>query len=113
MSASLPWMFVAALLGGVVTLGLAFVAWRLWGARALDAKLASVQDEFERHAKAGVLAAGQELLPALREQVRLGFEDALRGSKVAGLAEGTAKVVAGSADLLVDGLGNLFGLKKK
>lgn len=113
MNALLPWIFASALLGALLTLGLALLAWHWWGARRLDAKLAQVQDEFERHVKAGVLAAGEELLPALREQVRLGFEDALKGSKVAGLAEGTAKVVAGSADLLVDGLGNLFGLKKR
>jgi len=113
MIALLPWMFAAALLGGALTLGLAWLAWRLWGARRLDEKLAQVQEEFESHVKRGVLAAGEELLPALREQVRLGFEDALKGSKVAGLAEGTAKVVSDSADLLVDGLGNLFGLRKK
>lgn len=113
MTALLPWIFAVALLGGAITLGLAALAWRFWGQRRLDARLARIQEEFEQHVKRGVLAAGHELLPALREQVRLGFEDALKGSKVAGLAEETAKVVAGSADLLVDGLGNLFGLKKK
>lgn len=96
-----------------VTLGLAWIGYRLWGQRRVEAELARIQDEFERRVKAGVLAAGEELLPALREQVRLGFTDALRSSRAAGLAEGTAKVVADSADLLVDGLGNLFGLKKK
>jgi hypothetical protein len=63
--------------------------------------------------RAGVLAAGTDLLPALREHVKLGFQDALKGSAAAGIAEGTAKIVSGSTDLVTDALSNLFGLKKK
>lgn len=113
MAGMIAWLFAAALLGALATAALAAAVHRLWLAPRLEARLAAMQDEFERRVKTGVLAAGQELLPALREQVALGFQDALRSSKAAGLAEGTAKVVTGSADLLVDGLGNLFGLKKK
>jgi hypothetical protein len=96
-----------------VTLALAWLAFRFWARPRLAAELEASQQEFERRVKAGVLAAGHELLPALREQVRLGFEDALKGSHAVNIAEGTAKIVSGSADLLVDRLGNLFGLKKK
>jgi hypothetical protein len=106
-------LMTAAVLGGLVTLVLAWLWYRIWGERRLDARLVQVQGEFERHVKQGVLAAGHELLPSLREQVRLGFEDALKGSHAANIAEGTAKIVAGSTDLLVDSLSNLFGLRKK
>lgn len=107
------WIFVAALSGSLFTLALAFLIYRLWGERRLDAELERIQQEFEKHVKAGVLAAGHELLPAFREQVTLGFTDALKSSHAAGIAEGTAKIVSGSTELLVDSLSNLFGLKKK
>jgi hypothetical protein len=107
------WLLAAALLGSGLTLGLALLWYQVRGRRRLDAALLKVQAEFEEHVRRGVLAAGEQLLPALREQVKLGFQDALKGSHAAGIAEGTAKIVAGSTDLLVDGLSNLFGLKKK
>lgn len=106
-------MLASAVLGGATALALAWLWYRLWGARRLDAALVRIQAEFEQHVKRGVLAAGEELLPALREQVKLGFQDALKGSHAATVAEGTAKIVTGSTDLLVESLGNLFGLKKK
>lgn len=106
-------LLVAAVLGGAMALVLAWLWYRLWGARRLDAALVRIQAEFEQHVKRGVLAAGEELLPAFREQVKLGFQDALKDSHAATVAEGTARLVAGSADLLADRLGNLFGLKKK
>ena len=113
MNSFVLWMLASALLGSGFTLGLALLWYRLSGERRLDAALARIQAEFEQHVKRGVLAAGQELLPAFRDNVRLGFEDALKGSHAANIAEGTAKIVAGSTDLLVDSLSNLFGLKKK
>jgi hypothetical protein len=113
MNSFLPWMFGTALLSSALTLALAALWYRAAGRFQLDAQLVKVQQEFEQHVKRGVLAAGEELLPALREQVRLGFQDALKGSHAAGIAEGTAKIVTGSTDLLVDSLSNLFGLKKK
>lgn len=106
-------MLGTALLSSAFTLGIAWLWYRGAGRDRLDLELVRVQQEFEKHVKAGVLAAGHELLPALREQVRLGFEDVLKGSRAAGIAEGTAKIVTGSTDLLVDSLSNLFGLKKK
>lgn len=110
-----PYLLVlaAALAGAVTTLGLVAVWYRVWGARRLQAELVRIQDEFEQRVRRAVLGAGQELLPALREQVKLGFQDALKGSHAAGIAEGTAKIVTGSTDLLVDSLTNLFGLRKK
>lgn len=113
MTSLMAWMLASAAAGAAVTLGLALLWYRLWGERRLDAALVRIQDEFEQHVKRGVLAAGEELLPSLREQVKLGFQDALKDSHAAGIAEGTAKIVSGSTELLVESLGNLFGLKKK
>lgn len=113
MDSMLMWVIVAALTSSVLTLALAALAWRAWARPRLDAQLVQLQDTFEQRVRSGVLAAGRELLPALREQVKLGFQDALKDSHAAGIAEGTAKIVSGSAELLADGLNNLFGLKKK
>ena len=113
MSSMLTWVVVAALAGSVVTLALAWGVYRVWGRAQLDAELVKIQAEFERHVKRGVLEAGEQLLPAFREQVRLGFQDALKQSHAAGIAEGTAKIVSGSTELVMDSLSNLFGLKKK
>ena len=106
-------IIVTALASSALTLGLGWLAYRAWGRSRLDAELLKVQDAFEQRVRSGVLAAGRELLPALREQVTLGFQDALKDSHAAGIAEGAAKIVSGSTDLLADGLSNLFGLKKK
>jgi hypothetical protein len=113
MASMLVWVIVTAVASSALTLLLAWLAYRGWAQPRLDARLLQLQDTFEQRVRAGVLAAGQELLPALREQVKLGFQDALKDSHAAGIAEGTAKIVAGSTDLLVDSLNNLFGLKKK
>jgi hypothetical protein len=113
MTSMLTWMVVTALASSVLTLALGWLAYRAWAQPRLDAELLKIQEAFEQRVRSGVLGAGRELLPALREQVKLGFQDALKDSHAAGIAEGAAKIVAGSTDLLADGLGNLFGLKKK
>lgn len=113
MTSMLIGVAVTALASSALTLLLGWLGYRAWAQPRLDAELLRLQDAFEERVRAGVLAAGRELLPALREQVKLGFQDALKDSHAAGIAEGTAKIVTGSTDLLVDGLSNLFGLKKK
>jgi hypothetical protein len=113
MNSMLIWVVVAALSSSMLTLALGWLAYRVWVRPQLDAELVRIQAEFERHVKRGVIEAGEQLLPAFREQVRLGFQDALKQSHAAGIAEGTAKIVAGSTELVMDSLSNLFGLKKK
>jgi hypothetical protein len=113
MTISVMSVLAIALASSVLTLGAAITFYHAWMSPRLDARLVRIQAEFEQHVKRGVLAAGQELLPKFREQVALGFSDVLKSSHAAGIAEGTAKIVTGSTDLLVDSLSNLFGLKKK
>jgi hypothetical protein len=113
MESMLIWVAVTALASSALTLGLAALAWSAWGRPRYEAELLKIQDAFEQRVRSGVLAAGKDLLPAFREQVAAGFTDVLKESRAAGIAEGTAKIVSGSTDLLVDGLSNLFGLKKK
>ncbi len=110
---TLLWIFTGALLGGVLTLGLAYALYRIWGERKLDAELLLIQNEFEKRVKNGVLAAGRELLPEFRKEVTAGFQDALQQSHAAGLAEDAAKVVTGAAGLFESSLSNLFGLKTR
>lgn len=113
MSAIMIGVGAAALASSLCTVGLALLLYRVRGRRRIEAELLAIQNEFERRVKSGVISAGEELLPAFRAQVALGFQDALRQSTAAGLMESTAKVVTGSTDLLADSLGNLFGLKPK
>lgn len=113
MDSMLMFVVVTALASSALTLVLGWLAWRVWGRPQFDAELLKMQDEFERRVRAGVLAAGQELLPAFREQVSAGFADVLKESHAAGIAEGTAKIVTGSTGLVMDRLSDLFGLKKK
>jgi hypothetical protein len=71
---------LTALLSSAVTCG---AAWWLYQKRlrpAWEQELAAIQAEFETRVKNGVTAAGVDLLPALREQVALGFADALKKS---------------------------------
>ena len=113
MNSMVLWLLVAALAGGVASFALAYICYRLWGQPRLEAALAEIEEQFEQRVRKGVVAAGEELLPAFREQVALGFRDALKDSHAAGIAEGTAKIVSGSTELVVESLTNLFGLKKK
>ena len=76
----------------------------------LEERMRVAQEEFERRVHAGVLAAGRELLPAFREQVNKGFQDALRES-TGSLVADPAKAVSRSADLLEGGLRSIFGFK--
>lgn len=113
MNAMVIWMLAAALAGGVVSLVLAYLAYRLWGESRIEAALVRIEAQFEQRVRQGVIAAGEQLLPKFREQVAQGFRDALKDSHAAGIAEGTAKIVSGSTELVVESLSNLFGLKKK
>ena len=78
----------------------------------LTAQLAAMQDEFEQRVKSGVTAAGIELLPRLREEVREGFKEALAQSPLS-MVEGAARTVGKGADLFGDSLNTLFGLRPK
>lgn len=114
---TLVWAGVAVVATGLVSalLTWAMAAW-LYRNRLeaeLDRRLAEIQVEFEARVKAGVLAAGHELLPALREQVKLGFQDALRQTQTGELVESYAGVVNQGAEVLSQRLGGLFGLKPR
>lgn len=92
------------------------VAWWVYR-RHLQARfeqqLLQAQEAFERRVQSGVKAAGEELLPAFREQVTLGFQDAIKGTATAGLVEDSARMVSRSAEVLEDGMKSLFGVKPK
>jgi hypothetical protein len=107
---------LTALLSSAITLFLAYALYRRRLEPALDRQLAEIQAEFEARVKSGVQAAGLELMPDFREQVKLGFVDALAQSRTAGLVEDTAKVMSVGKDIgagiVETGLNALFGLGK-
>jgi hypothetical protein len=105
------------LLTAVLSAGLTWVlAWLFYRAQlgaAFERELGHIQSEFEARVKAGVLAAGEELLPALREQVKLGFQDAMRETQTGVMVENYASAVNKTGDVLANRLGGLFGLKPR
>jgi hypothetical protein len=109
-------VLLTALMSSAITLLLAYLIYRRHLEPQLDQRLEQIQAEFEARVKAGVHEAGMELLPEFRQQVKLGFTDALSQSHTAGLVEETAKVMSVGKDLgagiVETGLNALFGLGK-
>lgn len=102
---------LTALLSAALTWLLAWLLYRRSLENRIDAQMLKIQAEFEARVRSGVLAAGNDLLPALREQVKLGFQDALRQTQTGELVETTAGAVNLGTELLSQRLGNLFALK--
>jgi hypothetical protein len=109
-------VLLTALTSSVTTLLLACLLYRRILEPQIDQRLEQMQIELEARVKRGAYAAGQELLPDLREQVKLGFTDALSQSHTAGLVEETAKVMTVGKELgagiVETGLNALFGRGK-
>jgi GTP cyclohydrolase III len=109
-------LVLTALMSSVITLSLAYLISRLYLQPRFERQLQQIQAEFEARVKAGVRNAGDELLPDFRQQVKLGFTDALSESHTAGLVEETAKVMSVGKDLgagiVETGLNALFGRGK-
>ncbi len=104
---------LTALLSALLTWGIAYAFYRRRLGTEMQKMLGEIQSEFEERVKSGVLAAGTELLPALREQVKLGFQDALRETQTGTMMEQYAGAVNRSTDVLANRLGGLFGLKPR
>lgn len=100
-----------AFLSALATWALAYLWYELRLQAQLNAMLAETQNEFERRVKKGVLEAGEELLPQLREQVRRGFEDALAKSETANVVESAAGVVNLGTDIISSSLSSFLGIK--
>lgn len=105
-------VLLTAILSSLLTWAVAYLFFRAHLEKRLDAQVLKLQAEFEERVKSGVRAAGADLLPALREQVKLGFIDAVNQSTAAGLVEDTARVVSTGAGLVESGLNVLLGLGK-
>lgn len=103
---------LTTILTSLLTWLMAYVFFRAHLEKRLDEQVLKLQVEFEERVKNGVLAAGNELLPALREQVKLGFMDAVNKSTAAGFVEETARAVSTGAGLVESGLNVLLGLGK-
>lgn len=106
-------VILTALLSAVLTWTLAWWFYRRRLASQLERALEEIQTEFEQRVKSGVLAAGQELLPLLREQIKLGFSDALKETEAGEMVENYAGAVNRGADILASKLGTLFGIRPK
>jgi hypothetical protein len=106
-------VILTALLSAALTWVAAYWYYTRRLSKELDRTLEDIQTQFEQRVKSGVLAAGEELLPAFREQVKLGFQDALRETQAGAMVEGYASVVNKSADIFANRLGGMFGLKPR
>ncbi|MGQ0697339.1 MAG: hypothetical protein ACT4PZ_03750 [Panacagrimonas sp.] len=106
-------VLLTALLSAALTWAAAFWFYKRRLSSELQRTIDEIQVEFEQRVKAGVLAAGEELLPQFREQVKLGFQDALRETQTGELVENYAAAVNLGTGLVSNRLGNLFGIKPK
>lgn len=113
MSFSWPMLIGTALASAGFTLILVWLVMKFIVFPRIQRDMEAAQDEFEQRVHKGVQAAGEELLPAFREQVRLGFRDALKSTETAEMLERHASMVNRGADLISDSLGDLFGVKKR
>jgi len=89
-----------ALLSGLFTLALGWIAFRLWVQPRLDARLAEYAGLLEARVKAGAGAAGLELLEPLRAQAR----DGLAAVADELLPRARAELVAGFRDVAAESL---------
>ena len=105
-------VILTAILSSLLTWLVAYWFFRAHLEKRLDEQVRKLQTEFEERVKNGVKAAGLELLPALREQVRQGFIDAVNQSTAAGFVEETARAVSTGAGLVESGLNALLSLGK-
>ncbi|MDN5938388.1 MAG: hypothetical protein L0H83_06970 [Salinisphaera sp.] len=69
-------LLTAVISAGVTLIALA-LAYRIWVAPVLEARLKAVAEEIETRVRSGVTQAGEDLLPAYQERVRDGFRDAV------------------------------------
>lgn len=113
MSATESSIVLTAVLSTLLTWVFAYVVFRGFVQKPLERQIAKLQDEFEERVRQGVIAAGADLMPALREQVKQGLLDGLNQSRAAGLVEDTARVVSTGAGLVESGINALLGLGKQ
>lgn len=104
---------LTAVLSAALTWALAWLVYRQRVAAQLQTALDEIQNEFERRVKSGVLSAGEELMPQLREQVRLGFQDALKQTEAGEMVESYAGAVNRSTEAVSKRLGTLLGFKSR
>lgn len=117
MQAILPYLLPALLAGlcsAALTLGVGYLLFaaylkkRIY--RELSVELAELSDTIKTKLRAGVLEAGQELLPEFREEVREGFKEALTAVASGDIIEQTARNMASKSQTIVEqGLGMLLG----
>ena len=89
-SLGVGWILATALLSSVLTLLVALAWWRVFLKARLEAELEALANRLREQVKEGGTAAGQELLPAFRQEVEAGFRDALTGGIAANLIDKTA-----------------------
>lgn len=105
-------ILLTALFSSALTWAIAYVYFRVRLRDMLKQELQVVQNNFEERVKSGALAAGRELLPQVREQVRMGFLDVLKESDAVGIVENTAGVMKQGADMVSDGISALINMAR-
>lgn len=89
-----------ALASSLATLGLGWLMFECWLRPRLERRWVAMAEQLEARVKAGVGAAGQELLEPLRAQVRGGVEEAATGL----LPQCKAELTAGFRQAATDSL---------
>ncbi len=102
-------ILITALLSSILTLGiLALIAGRFILPKLKVWLQEEMLPEFRAQVKNGAIDSGDTLLPKFRENVREGFNDAIRDQMAGQMFEDAAKSVTKKMEV---GLGTLFGRK--
>lgn len=113
MSQTIGIIIGTALLSSIFTAGLLVLIAVKWLVPKIKESRGDVMGEFRQNVRDGALDAGTDLLPKFREQVKKGFEDAIKGTAT-GQAMHTARTAAKEgAGLFEDGLNTLLGRRGK
>ena len=102
-------IIVTAFLSSAMTLLVAALFYSFILQPRLQKQLQEVAEEIETRVKSGVEAAGEDMLPAFREQVREGFLEALAQWP----SNEFRQVTRTGAEIVEDGLNTLFGRRPK
>jgi len=102
-------ILITAAVSAVITITLAALLYWLILRPRLEKQLQEMAQEIEARVKSGVEAAGQEMLPAFRTQVREGFMEGVSQWP----SSEFRNVTRTGAEIVEDGLNTLFGRRPK
>lgn len=113
MTSTLGIILATAVVTSLLTVTLIALFAVKWLLPKIQQSRGEIMNEFRQNVRDGALDAGTDLLPKFREQVKKGFEDAIRGTTTGQMMEGARSVAKGGAGIFEEGLSTLLGKREK